>query len=483
MKTIYGRQFAVMAAVILFSFLLLGSSFAALSYQYIIQERQTALERTADNVVDLTATALTQYNDRSLNSTFIQGNLMYLARIADSGITLTTPEGQIVLALGNDGVIQTGMSGKQLPNQTVQSARAGRYAGMSDLGRLYENPRYVVGVPLVLTGMGGDGQFTEYVAGLVFLSSETSALMEMWREMAGIFLLSALVVILIAFLASSITAMRFSRPLKDIAGAAREFGHGNLAVRVDVGNREDEIAELATAFNTMAESLAKNEVRRSEFIANVSHELKTPMTTIAGFADGILDGTIPEEREKEYLQVISSETRRLSRLVRNMLDIARDRSGDDQLPQQQFDICEVLVRVLVSLESKVNAKSLDVITELPEEPIPVWGDRDAITQVCYNLLDNAIKFSRPGGHLTLEITSKGNKALVTVGNEGETIPADEIPLIFDRFHKSDRSRSMDREGVGLGLYIVKTILNSHRENIQCSSQDGNTRFTFTLTKA
>ena len=483
MKTIYGRQFAVMAAVILFSFLLLGSSFAALSYQYIIQERQTALERTADNVVDLTATALTQYNDRSLNSKFIQGNLNYLAMIADAGITLTTPEGQIVLSMSNDGAINQNLGGKMLPDQTVQAARAGRYAGMTDLGRLYQEPRYVVGMPLWLTGLDNSGKPTEYVAGLVFLSSETSSLMEMWREMAGIFLITAVVVILIAFLASFITAMRFSRPVKEIAGAAREFGHGNLAVRVDVGNREDEVADLANAFNAMAESLERTEMRRSEFIANVSHELKTPMTTISGFADGILDGTIPRERQEEYLQVISSETRRLSRLVRNMLDIARDRSDEAGQPQEQFDICEVLVRVLVSLESKVTDKGLDVITDLPEEPVPVWGDRDAITQVCYNLLDNAIKFSRPGGRLMLEIKSKGVKALITVGNEGETIPPEEIPFIFDRFHKSDRSRSMDRDGVGLGLYIVKTILNSHRENIQCSSQDGLTRFTFTMTQA
>ena len=115
--------------------------------------------------------------------------------------------------------------------------------------------------------------------------------------------------------------------------------------------------------------------------------------------------------------------------------------------------------------------------------MPVWGDKDAITQVCYNLLDNAVKFSREGGALSLEVKTKGSKVMVTIGNEGETIPPEEIPLIFDRFHKSDRSRSMDREGVGLGLYIVKTILNSHRENIQCFSQDGVTRFTFTLTRA
>ena len=166
-----------------------------------------------------------------------------------------------------------------------------------------------------------------------------------------------------------------------------------------------------------------------------------------------------------------------------MLDISRLRAADDSTAQAQFDIGEVLVQVLVSLENKINAKSLNVSTLLPEEPLPVWGDPDAITQVCYNLLDNAIKFAREGGELPLEIKSKGQKAYITIGDEGETIPPEEIPLIFDRFHKSDRSRSLDRDGVGLGLYIVKTILNSHKENISCTSENGVTKFTFTLTKA
>ena len=166
-----------------------------------------------------------------------------------------------------------------------------------------------------------------------------------------------------------------------------------------------------------------------------------------------------------------------------MLDISRLRAADDSTAQAQFDIGEVLVQVLVSLENKINAKSLNVSTLLPEEPLPVWGDPDAITQVCYNLLDNAIKFAREGGELSLEIKSKGQKAYITIGDEGETIPPEEIPLIFDRFHKSDRSRSLDRDGVGLGLYIVKTILNSHKENISCTSENGVTKFTFTLTKA
>ena len=166
-----------------------------------------------------------------------------------------------------------------------------------------------------------------------------------------------------------------------------------------------------------------------------------------------------------------------------MLDLSRLQS-DERAAQQQFDLCETLVRALVSLERKVNAKNLEVDAQLPEdEPIPVWGDQDAITQVCYNLLDNAIKFSQEGGVLGLSVTVKGPKATVTISNQGETIPPEEQQLIFDRFHKTDHSRSADRDGVGLGLYIVKTILNSHKENITCTSGDGVTKFVFTLTRA
>jgi signal transduction histidine kinase len=306
----------------------------------------------------------------------------------------------------------------------------------------------------------------------------------MWREMAGIFLLTALVVILIAFLASSITAMRFSRPMKEIADAAREFGHGNFTVRVDVGQREDEVADLANAFNTMADSLERNEMRRSEFIANVSHELKTPMTTIAGFADGILDGTIPPERERESLQVISSETRRLSRLVRQMLDLSRlQADGNRMKAQEQFDLSEVLLRVLVSLEGRITQRGLDVEAQIPERKIMVWGDPDSITQVCYNLLDNAAKFAQADSAIHVGITTRENKALVTVRNLGETIPEQDLPRLFDRFHKADQSRSRDRDGVGLGLYIVKTILGNMKENITVTSRDGVTEFVFTLTLA
>ncbi|MEM5779662.1 MAG: HAMP domain-containing sensor histidine kinase, partial [Lawsonibacter sp.] len=307
-----------------------------------------------------------------------------------------------------------------------------------------------------------------------------------WSATATIFFFSAVVVLLISVIASTLTSAHQSRPLNEMAEAARKFGRGEFDVRVtSYEGRCDEISTLAEAFNSMANSLAKAESQRAEFIANVSHELKTPMTTISGFAEGILDGTIPPEREREFLQVIVSETRRLSRLVRRMLDLSRLNALVESTvtAQEQFDLTEVMSQVLISLEGKITGRRLDVDVHMPEDKLMVWGDPDSVTQVCYNLIDNAAKFAATGSTISVQITKKDGKAYTSIRNLGATIPPDELPLLFERFHKADYSRSMDREGVGLGLYIVKTILNNLKENIVVTSEDGVTQFTFTLTLA
>lgn len=472
MKTMYGRQFATMAGMVLLSFLMLGASFATLSYQYTIREKKEAMGRSAGYIASFTSSYVNAGGGDSWRNEVFQTHLATLALVSDAHILISQNDGLILYA--TDGQELTALEGRSMPSQLVTVVTGGSFAGMTSLGGLYDEPRYLVGLPITT----GDG----FLQGLVLVSCEASDISQMWRELASIFLVTAIAVMLLAAVTSSFTSMHQSKPIKEIAAAARQFGHGKLDVRVDVGDRKDEVGELAEAFNTMADSIAKSEQSRAEFVANVSHELKTPMTTIAGFADGILDGTIPEEKEREYLQIISSETRRLSRLVRSMLDLSRLQS-DERAAQHQFDIGETMLRTLVSLEGKINAKHLDVDAELPEEPVAVWGDQDAITQVCYNLLDNAIKFSKEGGKLGISVTTKGSKATICVSDEGETIPPQELPLIFDRFHKTDHSRSEDRDGVGLGLYIVKTILNSHKENIVCTSENGVTKFTFTLTRA
>ncbi len=235
---------------------------------------------------------------------------------------------------------------------------------------------------------------------------------------------------LIAFVTTSVTSLKQTRPLKDMAEAVRKFGHGEYDTRVDCNGRCDEVGELAEAFNAMADSIAQSEAKRSEFVANISHELKTPMTTIAGFADGILDGTIPPEREKEYLKVISSETRRLSRLVRKMLDLSRLQSSERVTAQEQFDVSEVMLRVLVSLETKINDRHLDVDTQLPDDPVKVWGDPDAITQVCYNLLDNAHQvLLRRRASWASRGATKGGKAYVSVRNTATPFPRGDPPAL------------------------------------------------------
>ena len=481
MKTLYRRQFAMMAGVIFLSFLLLGSAFTGLSYQYVLNDKREGMESNASHIAAFTAAYLSGVGS-SVQEPAYQLYVSSLSSISGSTVILAENDGEIAYATSAESVGVNSLLSGAIPDEVMKEVSDhGGYAKPSSLGGLVAGSCYVVATPIlqhsVISGR-------TYQRGAVFVVNEMSSLTQLWRDFASMFILAAIVVFLLSAVVASITSMRLTKPLKDMAAAAGRFGQGEFDIRVEgCEGRRDEVGELAEAFNAMADSLAKSEAQRSEFIANVSHELKTPMTTIAGFTDGILDGTIPREKEEEALRTISSETRRLSRLVRRMLDVSRLQSSENITAQERFDVAEVLLRVLVSLEGKITDRGLDVETHLPDGPVMVWGDPDAITQVCYNLLDNAIKFAAPGTTLSLEVQVKGAKAFGSGSDNGATIPPEELGQIFDRFHKTDRSRSIDRDGVGLGLYIVKTIINNHRENITVTSDSGLTTFTFTLTIA
>ena len=363
--------------------------------------------------------------------------------------------------------------------QDIQDAILGDqgfYQGRSSIGGAYDLKQFVVGVPVTRE----DGS----TVGMVLAVMDARSLMSMWRSFIGLFFMTSAIILLISFVASSLTSMRQIQPIREMARATRAYAAGNFDVRMQDTGRNDEIGELAASFNNMADSLAETERQRSDFIANISHELKTPMTTIAGFADGILDGTIPKDQEDKYLATIADETRRLSRLVRSMLDMSRlESTGEDLTRRREFDISEKIVSTMLSFEARANDKQLDVDLQLPEDSMQVLADPDAITRVLYNLMDNAVKFAAPGSTLCVSLWKSEGKAYVSVRDHGETIPPDDLPFIFDRFHKSDRSRSLDRDGVGLGLYLVKSILDAHGEDIAVTSRDGVTEFVFTLTLA
>lgn len=469
----------MMVSIVAVSFTLLSAAFMLLSYRYILSEKRQALERNAEDIAALTSRYISSAWGGDIQGEAFRNSLYLIVRSSDSYVVLSDTEGSMIYACDGDTYYSVD---KRVPESvTRQVLEQGKFTGMSDLGGLFDKNSYVVGVPFVLTR----GTIS-VVQGIVLVSTDTAAVQSMWQDTVAIFFFVAVIVLMIAVVASSLFASYQSRPLNEMAEAARKFGQGEFDTRVTgYENRGDEIGALAEAFNSMANSLEKVESQRADFIANVSHELKTPMTTIAGFAEGILDGTIPQEREKESLQIIVSETRRLSRLVRRMLDLSRLNALAESTitAQEQFDLTEVMSRVIVSLEGKITGRKLDVDVQMPDEKLMVWGDPDSITQVCYNLLDNAAKFAATGSVITIVITKKDGKACTTVRNLGATIPKDELPVLFDRFHKADYSRSMDREGVGLGLYIVKTILGNLKEDIHVTSEDGVTEFTFTLTLA
>ena len=470
----------MMVSIMLLSFTLLAGAFMLLSYRYIIGETRDSAIRNTGYIASFTSTYYRRYLTLDVQDEFYSSYMASIAMISNSHIIVADGSGKILFA--TDGSrFSTDGSGQLPEDVVVQVMNTGAYNGMTSLGGVYPERRYTSALP-VTNQIGA----LPIIQGIVLVGASASNLSEMWSSTATIFFFSAVVVFLISVIASTLTSAYQTRPLNEMAEAARKFGQGEFDVRVTgYEDRGDEVSDLAEAFNSMANSLEKVESQRADFIANVSHELKTPMTTIAGFAEGILDGTIPPERERESLEIVVSETRRLSRLVRRMLDLSRLNALAESTvtAQETFDLTEVMSRVLISLETKITDRQLDVEVHMPEDKLMVWGDPDSITQVCYNLLDNAAKFAAPGTAITVQITKKDGKAHTTIRNLGATIPPDELPLLFERFHKADYSRSMDREGVGLGLYIVKTILGNLKESITVTSEDGVTQFHFTLTLA
>jgi signal transduction histidine kinase len=447
------------------------------SRNLVMQDKRRAMSSAAREAVRYVS-AQSPYYNYDLSALEIRMSLSVLSGISGFDILLTDTNGVVVSCSGEQ--LLCPRLGRRVPQELLSFFSAARDGILlNSLGDVYEDRRYVTGSPMTVVTPRA-----HYLFGYMFLSSDTDTMVDIWRQFSGVFTLTALVVMLLTFLISLVMSKKMSEPINEMARAAHRFARGDFSVRVRYNGRPDEIGQLMQAFNAMADSLERSEILRSEFIANVSHELKTPMTVIAGFADGILDGTVPPENEKKYLEIISSETRRLSRLVRGMLDMSqiREKSAGGTL-DGYFDIAEIIRVSLLSLGGKIEERKLDAAADLPEEPVIVRGDKDSITRVVYNLLDNAVKFADSETAIKVGLWKQGAKAFVSVEDSGETISEDEMPLIFDRFHKSDRSRGVNRDGVGLGLYIVKSILDNHNEDIYVTSRDGVTRFVFTLTLA
>ena len=470
MKTTYSRTFLTSMVVLLLALLAVGVFLRALLDDYLTKTAFSQLENDSKVMASLTSA---YYNNDSLNSMEFLMNLDIAGRLSDADTVICDENGTILLC--SRAPLGCEHQGLTVGQEFLEQVKNNGYA--KDVGLmqgLYDESRYVYSIPVL--------DDNDTMLGMVILSRSVASSKAVLNKMTDIYIALSCLVIIVAVGLIGLFVHRQSKPLRKMAKIARDFGHGDLDARVEIRDHYTlEVEELALAFNNMASSLQKSEYQRQEFVANVSHELKTPMTTIGGYIDGILDGTIPPEKSRHYMTIVSEEIKRLSRLVRSMLDISQ--LGSDSIPPEKksrFDLEEAVGQVLITFEQKITNKNLQVDVQMPEHPVFTLANRDAVTQVIYNLLDNAVKFCPQGQNLGVRIHPAGNKAYISISNDGKTIPPEELSLVFDRFHKIDKSRSENRDGWGLGLYIVKTIVCSHGENISVTSLDGKTEFTFTM---
>lgn len=475
-RTIFGKYLALSLSTMLVAFTLIGVMLTFFVTQYSQNEKQSLLAENALSVADTVS-----------RNCSVVGNEIYLtipeynrwqAMIATMSKSLNA-EIFITDSSGNTQICSEGSDCVHLKKKVDKGIMAvalnRNYFENGKLGGVYSEPHFTVGTPIIITENSG-----KIAVGAVFISTGSSSMFYIVGEILRIFLMAAIATFAIMFCLSGFFTYNMAKPLRQMAIAAKKFGAGDFSSRVPI-TTNDEIGQLAEEFNNMADSLALSEGTRRSFIANVSHELKTPMTTIGGFVDGILDGTIPYERQSYYLNIVSVEVKRLSRLVQSMLALSRIDSGTMKLNKQNFNLTEIIIDTLLTFEQKIEQRHINICGLEDISEIIIDGDKDMLHQVVYNLMENAVKFTNEGGYIKICAETRPNRTVVTIENSGEGINSEEIKHIFERFYKTDKSRSMDKNGMGLGLYIVKTILRLHGGDITADSELGKScRFTFWL---
>ncbi len=470
MKKLAIRNFMLTALVIIICLVLLCSMLLVQFYRYSVAERIEGMEKSGRAV---SLYALVWVTEPYRLSRWEVSRLLYEeAQANNARLMIVAANGDVKLFADP---LSTGTSGTLSSSVMERLRQDGQYRELGTLNGYFKNKLLTIGIPLY-DSLGN-------MRGAVFVSTPTEHLTTIFQEFLESVFFVAFFVMLVAFALTFFVSEKLTKQLADMAHAARRYAMGRFETRVVIQEDQPvELVDLANSFNYMAESLQKLEQLRSEFVANVSHELKTPLTAIGGFVGGMLDGTIPPEKQEHYLQIVQNEVQRLSRLISRLLQASRLQSGTAQMNIRQIELCEEVRNVIIGLEPQIAAKQMRVEVNLPREKIYVDADKDALRQVLTNLCDNGVKYGVQNGLLSVTVTLKGDKAHVSVYNTGPGIPAAALPYIFDRFYKADRSRGLDKQSTGLGLYITKSILRNMNEEIYAESREGEyARFTFTLT--
>ena len=378
--------------------------------------------------------------------------------------------GSLLFIADADGCYSQEDNGLSMPEPALDALmRDGYYTQTSNFYGYLSAQNYVMG-----SAVTADGE----TIGAVFVCMPAQATEELFMRLSRVFILLTIGVLLLTLVATIIVTRNTVRPLKSTAAAARSFAQGDYSVRAPLPRQQDELYDLIISFNRMAESMQNAEETRRGLIASVSHDLRTPMTTIAGFVDGILDGTIKPDKQTYYLRIISDEIKRLTRLANGMLSVSRLESGQALNPSL-FDVSEMVRRIVIGFERQLNEKHIEVRLDIPEQET-IRADHDGLFQAVYNLIDNAVKFTPERGEITIYMDETANRLQFNIRNSGSEIPADKLKFVFDRFYKGDTSRNRNSGGSGLGLYITKTVIQRHGGDIYVRSGDDRTEFCFTI---
>lgn len=466
MNSIFRKQFFLLTVglIVSFSLLTVGLVQAFNSYFYSQKEeelfRQAAeieelFNRSYNNTVDYTAfeKKIFDYN-LAFEYSFVvvsnDFNLAWQAKNGDNSISI-------------DEIKQFDNFNAVLSGERVVFDRS--------IKDVFAEKPYTVGYPIKHNG--------EVVAA-VFLSSSISQITMTTYGSYRVIVIFMCLAIIINFIIIIYSSKKFAVPLKEMSQAAKVIAAGDFEKRLNI-HSDDEIGDLAESFNEMALSLFFQEKRRREFISNISHDLRSPLTSMRGFLQAILDGTIPPERQEHYLKVVLDESERLAKMANDMLDINKLDNSDAGLNVTNFNLNELIIKTMYNFEDRAVQNKIKISSEFCNKDIIVKADADKIQRIIYNLVDNALKFTHKYGYIKIITEIKDKKVYVSVKDNGKGISVEEQKRVFDRLYKGDKSRGKDKRGSGLGLSIVKEFIKAHKEDITLTSEVGKgCTFTFTL---
>lgn len=437
--------------------------------QYYFNQKKNELDKQSLIIENAAISYLTL--DKSSNLTTLNNVIDFVGSSVDADIFITDNMGY-VYAVSNEKDEKYTYSHLGISKEQMDLLKKGESISYSQ--KADDSGKGYVFMKPIFNG--------KYFSGTIVVTTSMDSInSEIFKVNEVIWITAMIAIIIGSIIVYSYGKRKLTMPLTKITTAARKLASGDVDSRLEIISN-DEIGELAESFNIMAESLRQIDSNRRAFISNVSHELRSPITSIKGFISGILDGVIPKDKEGYYLKIVYDETERLSRLINDLLDLSAMETGKIKLNMQEIDISVLIRQCLAKFEGTIRDKGIHVNVTLENAHQYVMGDMDRITQVITNLLDNALKYGRENGEIRINTKSKGDKVFISIYNDGPTLNQEQRVKIWDRFYKVDESRT-NKISTGLGLPIVRLILTEHNEDIWVENyKDNGVEFTFTLSK-